>query len=150
MDHPSEVALLSMREQARKAGVPPATMTRLAQRLGFSGFMNLKAAYAEFVRNNVAWFSGRAVTMLSRRREIGEAALVTETVDVISRSVAELNRPATAKHSSKQQTFSKRHGVYFASAHGRRFPSPSSSITRSDIIGTGSSCSKAPAEVAWI
>ena len=97
MDHPSEVALLSMREQARKAGVPPATMTRLAQRLGFSGFMNLKAAYVESVRNNVAWFSGRAVTMLSRRREIGEAALVTETVDAISRSVAELNRPATAQ-----------------------------------------------------
>jgi DNA-binding MurR/RpiR family transcriptional regulator len=97
MDQPSEVALLSMREQARKAGVPPATMTRLAQRLGFTGFQNLKAAYAEAVRDNVAWFSGRAVNMLSRRREIGETALVTETVNAISRSVAELNRPATAR-----------------------------------------------------
>lgn len=97
MDHPSEVALLSMREQARKAGVPPATMTRLAQRLGFSGYLNLKAAYAEAVRDNVAWFSGRAVNMLSRRREIGEAALVAETVNAISRTVAELNRPATTR-----------------------------------------------------
>ena len=38
LDHPDDVALLSMRELARRAGVPPATMTRLAQRLGFEGF----------------------------------------------------------------------------------------------------------------
>jgi DNA-binding MurR/RpiR family transcriptional regulator len=66
MDQPSEVALLSMREQARKAGVPPATMTRLAQRLGFSVIKILKDAYVEAVRNNVPWFSGRAVNMLNR------------------------------------------------------------------------------------
>ncbi|MGH7879602.1 MAG: MurR/RpiR family transcriptional regulator, partial [Candidatus Binataceae bacterium] len=34
IDHPADVALLSMREQARRAGIPPATLTRLAQRLG--------------------------------------------------------------------------------------------------------------------
>ena len=74
MDQPSEVALLSMREQARKAGVPPATMTRLAQRLGFSGYQDLKDAYVEAVRDNVAWFSGRAVNMLNRREQIGRAS----------------------------------------------------------------------------
>lgn len=95
MDQPSEVALLSMREQARKAGVPPATMTRLAQRLGFSGYQDLKEAYVEAIRDNVAWFSGRAVNMLNRRQQIGEAALVTETVNSIKHAVGELNRPAT-------------------------------------------------------
>ena len=95
IDHPSEVALLSMREQARKAGVPPVTMTRLAQRIGFPGYQDLKDTYVEAIRDNVAWFSGRAVNMLSRRREYGEAALVTETADAIARSVAELRRPAT-------------------------------------------------------
>ena len=30
LEHPDDVALLSMREQARRAGVPPVTMTRLA------------------------------------------------------------------------------------------------------------------------
>ena len=94
MDQPSEVALLSMREQARKAGVPPATMTRLARRLGFSGYQDLKEAYAEAIRDNVAWFSGRAVNMLSRRQEIGEVALVNETVTSIAGAVEELNRPA--------------------------------------------------------
>ncbi len=95
MDQPSEVALLSMREQARKAGVPPATMTRLAQRLGFSGYQDLKDAYVEAVRNNVPWFSGRAVNMLNRREQIGEAALITETVTSIARAVEDLSRPAT-------------------------------------------------------
>jgi DNA-binding MurR/RpiR family transcriptional regulator len=94
MDHPSEVALLSMREQARKAGVPPATMTRLAQRLGFSGYQDLKETYVEAMRDNVAWFSGRAVNMLNRREQIGEAALVTETINSITRAVGELSRPA--------------------------------------------------------
>jgi DNA-binding MurR/RpiR family transcriptional regulator len=93
MDHPSEVALLSMREQARKAGVPPATMTRLAQRLGFPGYQDLKDTYAEAIRDNVAWFSGRAVNMLSRRREFGEVALVTQTVEAIGQAINELNRP---------------------------------------------------------
>jgi DNA-binding MurR/RpiR family transcriptional regulator len=93
MDHPSEVALLSMREQARKAGVPPATMTRLAQRLGFSGYQDLKDGYVEAIRDNVAWFSGRAVNMLNRRKQIGEAALVTETVNAIKHAIGELNRP---------------------------------------------------------
>jgi len=95
MDQPSEVALLSMREQARKAGVPPATMTRLAQRLGFSGYQDLKDAYVEAVRDNVAWFSGRAVNMLNRREQIGEVALISETVNSITNAVAELNRPAS-------------------------------------------------------
>ena len=94
MEQPSEVALLSMREQARKAGVPPATMTRLAKRLGFSGYQDLKETYVAAMRDNVAWFSGRAVGMLSRRKQIGEVALVTETVNSIARAVGELNRPA--------------------------------------------------------
>lgn len=94
MDHPSEVALLSMREQARKAGVPPATMTRLAQRIGFPGYQDLKDTYAEAIRDNVSWFSGRAVNMLSRQREYGEVSLVTETVDAITGAINELRRPA--------------------------------------------------------
>ena len=42
LDHPHDVALLSMREQARRANVTPATMTRLAQQLGLEGYDALK------------------------------------------------------------------------------------------------------------
>src|SRR5262249_19175579 len=94
IDHPSEVALLSMREQARKAGVPPVTMSRLGQRIGFRGSQDLKGTYGEAIRDNVAWFSGRAVNMLSRRREYGEVSLVTETVDAIAGAITQLRRPA--------------------------------------------------------
>jgi DNA-binding MurR/RpiR family transcriptional regulator len=95
MDHPSEVALLSMREQARIAGVPPATMTRLAQRIGFTGYQQLKDAYAEAVRGSVPWFSGRAADLIDRSQEIGEAALAEETARTIASSIEELARPAT-------------------------------------------------------
>jgi DNA-binding MurR/RpiR family transcriptional regulator len=95
IDHPSEVALLSMREQARIAGVPPATMTRLAKRLGFPGYQQLKEAYAEAIRGNVAWFSGRAETLLTRHEEIGPAGLVAEMARTIALAVEELGRPAS-------------------------------------------------------
>ena len=36
--HPTELGLQSMRASAKRAGVAPATMTRLAQTLGFDGF----------------------------------------------------------------------------------------------------------------
>ncbi len=49
--HPRDVALLSMREQARMAGVQPATMTRLAQALGYEGFEALRAEHAAALRH---------------------------------------------------------------------------------------------------
>ena len=50
LDRPDDVALLSMREQARRAGVPPATMTRLAKRLGLDGYDSVRELYAGAVR----------------------------------------------------------------------------------------------------
>lgn len=50
IDHPQDVALLSMRELARHAGVPPATMTRLAQFMGARGFEALRAEQAAAIR----------------------------------------------------------------------------------------------------
>jgi DNA-binding MurR/RpiR family transcriptional regulator len=43
--HGTTLALHSMRSSARQAGVTPATMTRLAQRLGFDGFEALRAPF---------------------------------------------------------------------------------------------------------
>lgn len=43
--HGATLALNSMRASARHAGVTPATMTRLAQRLGFDGFEALRAPF---------------------------------------------------------------------------------------------------------
>ena len=58
LDCPDDVALLSMREQARRAGVPPATMTRLAE------------SDAELARGESVSAAELAETM--RRRSAGE------------------------------------------------------------------------------
>ena len=60
LDRPDDVALLSMREQARRAGVPPATMTRLAKRLGLEGYDEVRALYAGAVRDGTLGFAGKA------------------------------------------------------------------------------------------
>lgn len=43
--HQTALALHSMRTSAREAGVSPATMTRLAQRLGFDGFEDMRKPF---------------------------------------------------------------------------------------------------------
>lgn len=49
--HPQDVALLSMREQARRAGVQPATMTRMAQALGYDGYDTVRAQHGDALRH---------------------------------------------------------------------------------------------------
>lgn len=43
--HPTELGLQSMRASAKRAGVAPATMTRLAQTLGFDGFEGFRQPF---------------------------------------------------------------------------------------------------------
>jgi DNA-binding MurR/RpiR family transcriptional regulator len=93
LQHPSEVALLSMRELARRAGVTASTMTRLAQRLGFAGFEELKSVFADDMRGSVEWFSGRAVGMLSRRETVGEAGLIADMASALADYVSALASP---------------------------------------------------------
>ena len=67
LDRPDDVALLSMREQARRAGVPPATMTRLAKRLGLDGYDNVRELYAGAVRTGALGFAGKAGVQVEAR-----------------------------------------------------------------------------------
>ncbi|WP_245492977.1 MULTISPECIES: MurR/RpiR family transcriptional regulator [unclassified Mesorhizobium] len=50
LDQPSDVALMSMREQARRVGVSHTTMVRLATWLGLDSYEELRAAYAKALR----------------------------------------------------------------------------------------------------
>lgn len=79
MDHPEDVALLSMREQAKRAGVPAATMTRLAQRLGYSGYEALRAVSSSELRQR-SDFSGRTAGLLARRELDGDEALTSDVL----------------------------------------------------------------------
>jgi DNA-binding MurR/RpiR family transcriptional regulator len=95
IDRPREVALLSMREQARLAGVQPATMTRLAKRLGLHGFDAVRSLHAEAVRSAQMDFSGRAHRQVLSRNARGDSALAAEMVTVLARQTQALGEPAS-------------------------------------------------------
>lgn len=93
VDHPDDVALLTMREQARRAGVLPATMTRLAQRLGYDGFDAVRDLYAAAVRAGDLGFAGGAGRQLAAQREKGASGLADAHLAAVSDDLAALRAP---------------------------------------------------------
>ncbi|MER8646424.1 MurR/RpiR family transcriptional regulator [Mesorhizobium sp. M1252] len=61
LEHPQEVALVSMRELSRNAGVQPSTMTRLAKFLGFAGYDEFRGEHADVIRVSSDGFAARAL-----------------------------------------------------------------------------------------
>ncbi|MBB4232867.1 MurR/RpiR family transcriptional regulator [Rhizobium mongolense] len=93
VDHPIEVALLSMREQARRARVPPATLTRLAKRLGFDGFDELKVVFADNVREQPGSFQDHPEKLRAPREIEGDSALICETVNALDGHLKRFAQP---------------------------------------------------------
>ncbi|MEK9970029.1 MAG: MurR/RpiR family transcriptional regulator [Ferrovibrio sp.] len=80
LEHPDDVALLSMREQARRAGVPPVTMTRLARQLGFADYAAFRDLQATALRrpSHTAEFSHRAGRLQRHKAQSGDGALAAQ------------------------------------------------------------------------
>ncbi|MER9076863.1 MurR/RpiR family transcriptional regulator [Mesorhizobium sp. M0904] len=78
IDQPHDVALLSMRDQARVAGVQPATMTRLAKHLGLTGYDELREIYAEAVRSGDVGFAGKAGVQAIAQKRKGDHGIARE------------------------------------------------------------------------
>ena len=93
LENPDDVALLSMREQARRAGVQPWTMTRLAKRLGFDGYDRIRELHAEAIRQGGLEFSGRADQQLRLQSETGDRTMAREMVAAAARNVDRLAEP---------------------------------------------------------
>src|ERR1700726_724824 len=102
LDRPRDVALLSMREQARQAGVQPATMTRLAKRLGMDGYDDVRELYAAAVRDGDLGFAGKAGVQVVSQKLKGDKALAADMLMSIGKQIgllaapANLERPVTA------------------------------------------------------
>lgn len=94
LESPHEVALLSMREQARQAGVQPATMTRLAKHLGFSGYDDIRRFYADAMRNDATGFAGRVDAQARNQKLKGDLALAADMLDGAARQMAALGQSA--------------------------------------------------------
>ena len=87
LDHSQDVALVSMRELSKRAGVPPATMTRLAQRMGFDGFDDLRSLYADSMRRRSDGFADRATELVDRWKAKGESAIGADLCDAVARQI---------------------------------------------------------------
>lgn len=90
LEHPDDVALLSMREVARQAGVQPATMTRLAKFLGLTGYEEIKASHTEAMRVQAEGFAHQQQRVTEDSSGSG-AAMLQDLVTQIAR----LGEPAS-------------------------------------------------------
>jgi DNA-binding MurR/RpiR family transcriptional regulator len=93
LERPRDVALLSMREQARQAGVQPATMTRLAKHLGMDGYDRIRELYAAAVRGGDIGFAGKAGAQLASQKLRGDKALAAEMLHSIGKQIERLAAP---------------------------------------------------------
>ncbi|MGH8712949.1 MAG: MurR/RpiR family transcriptional regulator, partial [Casimicrobiaceae bacterium] len=75
-DHPGETGLLSMRQQARSAGVSAPTMIRLARALGFDNYAALRRPFQEAMAGRSLQFGRRASALQAapEARRIGRLA----------------------------------------------------------------------------
>ena len=79
LDHPNEIVTVSMRSIAVRAEVPPATLVRFAQTLGFAGWPQLKEAFALELGLASEQYAPRAQSLIERGRKAdGGAGLLDE------------------------------------------------------------------------
>ncbi|GEK70073.1 MurR/RpiR family transcriptional regulator [Paracoccus denitrificans] len=90
LEHPDEVALVSMRELARNAGVQPSTMTRLAKFLGFAGYEDIRAHHAQAIRLRVDGFAAQ-----QERASTSDEGLAQQMLHSLSLQIARLGEPAS-------------------------------------------------------
>ncbi len=75
LERPDEIAFTSMRQVAQRANVQPATMVRLAQKLGLDGYEALRVPFRDELRRHPSGYGQRARQLQERtgRRSGGRA-----------------------------------------------------------------------------
>jgi DNA-binding MurR/RpiR family transcriptional regulator len=96
-DHPGETGLLSMRQQARSAGVSAPTMVRLARALGFADYASLRRPFQEALAGRAIQYGRRASALQAspqakRIERLAREISAAQTSDL--ESVLALNPPA--------------------------------------------------------
>ena len=96
-DHPSETGFLSMRQQARSAGVSAPTMVRLARALGFADYASLRRPFQDAMAGRSLEYGSRASALQAapegtRIARLAQELASSQLEDV--RSVQALNTPA--------------------------------------------------------
>jgi len=91
LDNPAEAAVLSAAELARRAGVHPSNTVRLARKLGYGGFPDLR----EGLRGDLLGFSDAAARVRNRVAQSAEGSFLTEIIDREIDSLNGLRRHVT-------------------------------------------------------
>ncbi len=94
LEHPEEVALVSMREVARHAAVQPATMTRLAKVLGFKSYIDMRACYADTLRGRSDGFAAK-VRQQTPATGTAESDIAQQMLQGLSAQITTLCAPET-------------------------------------------------------
>lgn len=95
LEHPEEVALVSMREVARHAAVQPATMTRLAKVLGFQGYNDIRTHYAQTLRRRGDGFADKVRQQPPTATNASESVIAQQMLQGLSAQITTLCAPET-------------------------------------------------------
>lgn len=95
LEHPEEVALVSMREVARHAAVQPATMTRLAKVLGFQGYNDIRTHYAQTLRRRGDGFADKVRQQSPAATGATESDIAQQMLQGLSTQISSLCAPET-------------------------------------------------------
>lgn len=79
LEYPREVAVMSMREQSRLAGVPPSTMTRLAKRIGLTGYDALRESFINTIRAKGNVYESRVPGLVAKNQQ-GDDSLLRDLI----------------------------------------------------------------------
>lgn len=112
-DHSNEVALLSMRQQAKSAGVSAPTMVRLARLLGYPDYASLRRPFQYAMTGGRVGFSRRAAALQAAPAATRIAELVREIAGAQMddlQSVQSLNSPEQIEAAAKSIARAKRVG----------------------------------------
>lgn len=109
---PEDVALLSMRDVARKAGVPASTLVRLSKALGHASYVEIKQQFAQSLKEgSLASFSSRA-RELQVRNESAQAVdhystIVSEHTSILHAIISRNSNSAIDEFASRLLEASK-------------------------------------------
>ena len=97
IDHPTAVALKSMRMLAADIGAPASTMNRLAQSLGFEGWGPFREVYRKWLSEEGGGFAERATKMQKKRAADKTENLIREIVEADQMNLGRMLEPQVLK-----------------------------------------------------
>ncbi|AOY96055.1 transcriptional regulator [Cupriavidus sp. USMAA2-4] len=81
IDHPQDIALLSMRAVAAKAALQSGVMLRLARQLGFDSYEAFREPYRRWLAAGEPGFSRRATALRAQARDDSDAGLLAQLLE---------------------------------------------------------------------